>query len=702
MTADSSTADSPTSDSPAADSPTVDDGTLPTDHGVGPVEDDYLDRLGRYHRRLGTLLFGDRAGTAVFLAAVLFGMASWRVGIFVTDTTTVVNTLVNVADGHLAVTKSPFALTLGSQPGLVESGGQFYGRNYGQVFLALPILWALDGLSAVADPRLLLAGGWCLGVAAMGHRVAAVLDRPRLAVVGQVAALFLFAGSLVTATELPRSHLPLVALQATTILGAAVVALGLYRLLSRFHGRRVGVAAGLGAVLATPVGFWASIPKRHVLSAAVFVVVLYWFAVTREGTDRRTVALRAGMYALVGLFAFLHPFEAAFCLLVLAPLDLLTASTNSPRVLAGLAAALVLGLVPLFVVDTLISGNPLRTPRMLPSVATDASVPLGPDLGGGGGAGPGGGGTGGGAASGGGGDGGGAGGGGGRTGGGGAGGGGVLDALLALLPAPLLAAVDTVSLVVGNLYWALDAGFYAALEPDRLYHVFVRSGYIPDVRYVVNDFETVELAWIEAFPLAAALVWLPVTAVRRLRTGVPSRVLDGEKRQTDVLAVMLGVVFTLAYLSRLPLYTQVTLRYLLPVMPLALYGVARLGAVRRGVRAGGWLPGTYAGTMVAGSFLAVVALPVLGLAVGEAVQLHALVGLVTAALVATTVVSWPVHEDGRTVAVALGVAGAVTTLFVLLSALSYFPYHEAAMGSVGEGSYALDVVRVVAEAVTVL
>ncbi|MHB9287180.1 hypothetical protein ACKVMT_09080 [Halobacteriales archaeon Cl-PHB] len=653
-------------------------------------------RITALRERLGSVLFGDRLGTTVFLSALLVGMASWRIGIFITDSTTIANTVVNVADGRLAVTRSPYALTLGSQPGLHQFGGQFYGRNYAQVFLAVPILWLLESLGQVADPRLLLAGVWCLGFVALGDRLACLVERPLMASATRGCALLLFAGSLLTATDLPRSHLPLVALQATTILAAGIVAVALYRLLSRFHGRRVGAMAGLGVVLATPVGFWASIPKRHVLSAAVIVVVLYWFALSREGTDRRTLATRAGMYGLVGLFAFLHPFEAAFLLLVLAPIDLLTAPSNSPGVLAGLGLALLLGLVPLFAVDTLISGNPLRTPRMLTPVATDASVPLGPDFGGGGGSGGGG-------AAGGGGTGGG---GGGNAGGGGAAGstgsGSIVDSLLALLPAPLLAAVDTVSVVLGKLYWEFHAGVYTALEPERLYHVFVRSGNVPGVRYTVNAYEAVELAWLEAFPLAAALVWLPVVIPRRVRHGLSTVSLAGERSQTDALALVLAVVFTVAYLSRLPLHTQITLRYVVPAMPLALYGVARLGPVRRAVRAGRWLPRGYGVAVASGFVVAVAALPALDLAVGEAVQLHALVGLVTAVLLGAVVVTWPLHEDARAVAVTLGLAGAVTTLFVVLSTLSYFPYHEGAMGSVGEGSYALDLVRVVAEWVGIL
>ena len=50
-------------------------------------------------RRLALAVVGDRHGAIVLLAAVATYLLCWRVGILITDTYTVANTLVAVADG---------------------------------------------------------------------------------------------------------------------------------------------------------------------------------------------------------------------------------------------------------------------------------------------------------------------------------------------------------------------------------------------------------------------------------------------------------------------------------------------------------------------------------------------------------------------------------------------------------------------------
>jgi len=134
-------------------------------------------------------------------------------------------------------------------------------------------------------------------------------------------------------------------------------------------------------------------------------------------------------------------------------------------------------------------------------------------------------------------------------------------------------------------------------------------------------------------------------------------------------------------------------RYLLPVVPLALYGVARLAVVRRTVRsAPRWLAGGYLATLPVGTAVLAGPLAWLDPAVGEAMQFHALVGLATGGVAALCAASWPLHEDPRVTGIGLAVPAGATTLFLLFSTLEYFPY----------GPYALDVVRLLAESIPIL
>ncbi len=249
---------------------------------------------------------------------------------------------------------------------------------------------------------------------------------------------------------------------------------------------------------------------------------------------------------------------------------------------------------------------------------------------------------------------------------------------------PLSRAVGYGDRVVGFALGAVVDGFSALGESERLYHTFVRSGRIPGVRYAINDFEAVELALLEAFPLAAALLWLPVTGLRRAREGVDRSAFGRPARQTDLLAAAFALVFVAVYMPRLPLVSMITLRYILPVTPLLVYGLARLAVVRRPVDAvPRWLAGAYAAVVVGGGIALVGTLAVLDPAVGEAVQFHGLVGLASGAVAALSVVTWRLHGSDRLLAAGLALPAGTTTLFLTLSSLAYFDYGRHALGLVG-------------------
>lgn len=657
---------------------------------------DWVRRFDHGVRRVGRAVVGDRTGLGIFLAILVWSVALWRIGFFIQDSVTVANALANVADGSLAIVDSPYALTLGSQPGLVEVDGTAYGRNYGHVLASLPILWVLDGLALVADLRLVVAAGWSLLVVALGWNIARLTGDDRFETWGSLVALGAFLANVAAVEPLPAQRTELMALQVSTMLAAALLGTVLYRLVSRFHGRRVGVVAGLGVVIATPVGFWTSIPKRHILTAAAVVAILYCFAVSRSGTDWRHRLVRAGAYATVGFLTTLHPFEALFLFLVFVPLDLLTAPTNDWRTLGVVGGVFCLTLLPFFALNTLISGNPLKPPRMLSPVGTGFS--LTPDQPSGGGGEPNGGGnagnapastpeeTGAGNAP------------SGLSGSGGSGDGTEADGWL---PEPVRRGLDYTDRIVQFVTKTVESGFAAVQNPTRLYHTFVRSGRIPLMNTSVNNFEAIELALLESFPLAAALFWLPVAAGRRVQRGLDGVLPRTPERQTDLLAACFALVFTFVYLPRLPLVSQITLRYLLPVMPLLAYGVVRLSVVRETIESvPRLLAGGYLVTVVAGGALVTAGLAALDPAIGEAMQFHALLGLATAVVAVVCLCSWPLHRERRAVAAGLALPAGTTTVFLLLTGVEYFHYKLPGTPP-GHEPFALDVVRVIAELIPI-
>jgi len=631
-------------------------------------------------RRLVSALFGDRIGLTLFLGVVLALSLCWRVGFFITDTYAIANTVVNVAKGHFNIQQIEYSLTLGSQPGLYRNGSQVFGRNYAVAILSVPFYWILEGASSLVELRLALAAGWSLLAAGFASQLGHVLDKRQVAFWGTLIALGVFVCNVWLARPLDPHWTALLALQVSTVLAAGVVAVALYRLLGELHDRRVGVAAGLLSTLSLPVAFWATIPKRHVVSAALIAVIVCAFALSRH--PKRSSLVRASAYAAVAILAWLHAAEALVVFVVLVPVDLATAPRNDWRTLSIVAAVFALSLAPFVVTNLAVTGSPFETPRMLDSLGSAGQIdpngrvsikpeeppttptpttpsepttpgptdpgtapppdqdvgPLGWFIG-------------------------------------------LIDGLVAT-GAAVLAAVPG---RLGRLWEFVDEGISIVLgDPERLGHVFFRSGRVPGVKYGINQQEAIELTVLESAPILGVLVAAPLlwgrrmlAATRESLRAVPAAIRTNPRYQTDLLAGGIVVMFTLLYLPRLPLYSQITMRYLVPAMPVALYGVARIPAVRRGLdenfqeflRA-------YAAASVIGIVGVVAAFDWIEPALGEAMQFHALLNLVVAGLTIAVVVVAIVREDQKGVATAIGAAGGAGTTLFVLSGVEYFTYGQ--------------------------
>ncbi|MGB9952261.1 hypothetical protein ACOZ4F_07655 [Haloarcula marismortui] len=647
-------------------------------------------------RQFGTVVFGDRYGYVLWLGLlVTFGLY-WRVGIFITDTYTTANALVAVSNGQLHITETPYTLTLGAQPGLHESGGRLYGRNYGQILLAVPLVWILQALSAFITPRLLLLGLWSgtalafvSHVSVLGQRHTNTARRTVLWVGSSVVAVLFLTGAL-TATALPDTALPIAAFQISTMLAAATTSVVLYRLVGIWHDRSVALGAGAAIGIATSVGFWASLPKRHVMVGLLLLTSVYLFARSRlayaDAMFQRGLGFRAGAYATAGLVTWTHAFEGFFLVVTLAIIDLVTAKRNSLVHLAGIGLALFLGSLPMLVTNLLISGNPVKPPRLLSAVGgANVEFTPGGDTGTGGKSAAGG--T----------EGAGADGGAGGTGGTGSGGstvtGGesgtpILTPVFDLFERVLGPAAPAIAFVSD----AVSDGLDVLTTPKRMSQIFLRSGSVPRINYSFNSYEAIELTMLEAVPLFGAVAALPVVLVRsasqRMRQWSVRPSQYSPRTQTDLLVTALAAVFTLIYLSRLPVYAQLTVRYLLPTVPLVMYGVVRIPAVHETVSdAKEWLAGGYAASTIGGLIFGLGVVAGLDLALGESVQFHALLNLGGAAVCGGTVLGRtlaPERVPSRAVALGLALPAGLTTAYLLLSGLVYFQY----------GSFAFDFIRV--------
>jgi hypothetical protein len=398
-------------------------------------------------------------------------------------------------------------------------------------------------------------------------------------------------------------------------------------------------------ILGSPFVIWATVPKRHVLTATVLLGTMYCLYRSRDdrvdGLVREPAVFRGLAYALIMLYAWVHAPEALLLCVALAAVDLPTAADNSPRALATIAFVSGIALVPFLVTNALLTGSPVTPTRLLRNAGPATASTGGVSADGGGGV---------------------------------------------PIPAPLLAALRPFTLLGDELL----LGFRTALsQPDDVFLTFVRSG--NSAATLNNDnTESVNLAVLESAPLFAAAAGLfPALWHRRRSLTLPKRILSAT-RVVDSYAVVVAVGVCGLYLSRLPLHAQVTVRYLFVLYPLGIFLLLRLPSVRETLaqhwRPFGWV---LAGTLSIGSQLIVAFLALSVNGIGEAFQFHAVLALG----VATPLAIWALFGrgdgwSGRVGAGLLGVATGLTAIFSWLTVVEYY-----ALGN----SHALPVVRYVGQ-----
>jgi len=636
-----------------------------------------VERVRARSVQAGRLVVGDRRGLALLLGSLCYIAVLTRVGIFITDTYTTANAFVALTEGRLGIERAVFGPSLDT-PGMHVVDGQLYGRNYGQLVLSLPTYWLLEGVSLIADLRIALVAGWSLALLWFSVVLGRLLDHQRAFTLGGSAvALVLFLANVAVATPLPAEIVPVLAMQLTSVVAGALSAVVVYRLVGWLATPRTGVVAGVLLVLATPIGFWAPIPKRHVFTTLCVLLALFAFAKSRDpGTPRRNL-VHGGAYAATALLAWIHAPEALVLFTALVVADLVSSPAARYRALPVVGGIFALALLPFFLTNLLIAGNPFVPPRLLASfdAADVASGVVDPGTGSGeqppdpsgGGSDPNGSGS-------------------------DASDGRVVGLLTRLFEAVVTAGTTFVGLLLGGIETART-------QTSALYRTFVRSGYV--VANSAASEEAINLSVLESAPILGGLVAAPFAAVQRLLESRLSANIDHQRlrdpRPATVLAIVVfTLLFTLLYAERLPLHAQVTVRYLLPLYAVGIVGLVLLTPIDRVCRtktrtfawatAGGVLIG---GQVVAGFVLSQ------GLALGEAFQFHALAGLGLASVLAVGVIATPYTERfDRPVAGALGLATAGAVVFSVLVVTAYAP---------GLGRYPVDggqllpIVRVLAD-----
>jgi hypothetical protein len=325
-------------------------------------------------RTLYRYVFSDDTSTLFFFASLAFCLALWNLNIFINDEVTLAAQLINLGHGVLSLETTPTRLYEGLSFG--GSGPMLAFTYQGHVYafythalavFAAPFYALLYIISATVGIRLFFASLWSFSIFMVSWLLGKRWGKPRLGRdLGAFVALGLLIINIYVATKLPPLVFDqwgaLMAIQLFNILATSAIVLFSLSIFRRYFAN--GRIAAFGAaylLVATPVTFWAVSAKDH--TASVLLIVASIWSLYMYLLDGKT-RYRYLSYILVGISFWVRVFDAIPLLIAIVLTDLLT-SEGRIKALITAAVTVTLGMVPYFINNFLLFGNPFLSPVYL-------------------------------------------------------------------------------------------------------------------------------------------------------------------------------------------------------------------------------------------------------------------------------------------------------------------------------------------------
>jgi len=319
-------------------------------------------------------VFSDDTSTLFFFASLTFCLALWNLNIFINDEVTLAAQLINLGHGVLSLETTPTRLYEGLSFG--GSGPMLAFTYQGHVYafythalavFAAPFYGLLYIISATVGIRLFFASLWSFSIFMVSWLLGKRWGKPRLGRdLGAFVALGLLIINIYVATKLPPLVFDqwgaLMAIQLFNILATSAIVLFSLSIFRRYFANGRIAAFGAAYILvATPVTFWAVSAKDHTASVLLIVASIWsLYIYLLDGKTR----YRYLSYILVGISFWVRVFDAIPLLIAIVLTDLLT-SEGRIKALITAAVTVTLGMVPYFINNFLLFGNPFLSPVYL-------------------------------------------------------------------------------------------------------------------------------------------------------------------------------------------------------------------------------------------------------------------------------------------------------------------------------------------------
>ncbi|HXY87398.1 MAG TPA: hypothetical protein VEG44_03070 [Candidatus Acidoferrales bacterium] len=337
-------------------------------------------------KKLYRFALPDDTSSLIFYASLALFIAIWNINIFINDEVTLVGQLFNLVHGSLSMAIMPDKIYEGlgfgnSAPILgFTLGGKVYAfYTHAVPVFAIPFYYLLYMANITIGIRLFFVTVESFSIFMIAMLVGKRCGRARLGVyVGIFTALVVFSvNAYIGSTMAPlvfEQWGALMAIQLLNIVATALVMVISYRIFNRyFQSTRLGEFGAMYLLIATPLTFWAVASKDHAIS--VFLIVASIGSFYKYLLEGKTVN-RYISYALVGLTVWVRIFDAVPLFAAIFVTDIVTSRGKVKSSLTAFATV-ILSLIPYFINNYLLFGNPLLSPVYLSAhqeLASESSV----------------------------------------------------------------------------------------------------------------------------------------------------------------------------------------------------------------------------------------------------------------------------------------------------------------------------------------
>jgi 4-amino-4-deoxy-L-arabinose transferase-like glycosyltransferase len=239
-----------------------------------------------------------------------------------------------------------------------------YGKfSYSLLVLSLPVYFALKNIDLFYSAHLFLLQIWALSGGISVYLLAKTW-KIKNAVFGGFVSYFILI--MVNLRSFNPIYFPkwgeIISIEFTNILITSFLIVMVYFLFKKFFNNKIAIFASLFIIFATPISFYAITLKHHSLALFLTVLAFYFFYKYQEKKD---IKLIYAAYVLAGLCVWTRTLDGAALMLSLLIIDILY-FRRSFKHIAMISMIILVSLIPFFIFNQLIMGNPFSIMELHP------------------------------------------------------------------------------------------------------------------------------------------------------------------------------------------------------------------------------------------------------------------------------------------------------------------------------------------------